>query len=400
MNRLSRLLFAVSLAACGGKAGNTTLCDGTANAPAACTQACDPTPNAPNTCPAGYHCNQAGVCDALCVIGDDRCPAGTKCSADGYCNDDGTGVASDVDADCPAIHFTPTRVTPSIEVVIDRSGSMSTSFGSNGGTRSSVLLDALFNANTGAVTTTQTEVYFGLEMFSGSQSTQAHPCVDGPPGSLDTTGHVVTRALNNSTAMATLAGNAANKPGGSTPTAAAIGQAYSDFIANPPPANSPPIIILATDGEPNSCSGGADMGNSVNQVASAFADALNIRTYVVGLNLQDSITYLQAIANAGVGKTSGAKYYNAESPQDLVDAVNSIITSAISCDLVINQMVDPASAPHAVVTLNGSTLVYGTDWTLGSDKMTIHIQGAACATLKNTPGADVEATFPCGSVIQ
>ncbi|MFT3697338.1 MAG: vWA domain-containing protein [Kofleriaceae bacterium] len=395
MNRLSRLLFAVSLAACGGKSGETTLCDGTANAPAACSQACDPTPNAPNTCPSGYHCNQAGVCDAQCVIGDDRCPAGTVCSSDGYCNNDGTGVAGDVDADCPAIHFMAKRVTPSIEVVIDRSGSMSTSFGSNNGTRSSVLLDALFNTTSGAVTTTQAEVYFGLEMFSGAQT----PCTDGPPGAINVTGHSVTRALSNSAAMATVAGNASNKPSGSTPTAAAIGQAYADFVATPPPADSPPIILLATDGEPNSCGGGADNNNSVNQVAQAYLDPLNIKTYVVGLNLQDSLDYLQAIANAGVGRTSGAKYYNAESPQDLIDAVNSIITSAISCDLTINQNVDPASAPHAIVTLNGMTLVYGTDWTLVGNN-TIHIQGTACVELKNTPGADVEATFPCGSVIQ
>lgn len=389
MKRVCRILLAVSLAACGGKAGdNTTLCDGTASEPAACSQACDPSPNAPNTCPSGYHCNQAGVCDALCVIGDDRCPAGTKCSADGYCNDDGTGIAGTVDADCPAIHFTPTRVTPSIELVLDRSGSMA-------GTRYNSLKTALFDPTNGAIVNTQAQVYFGEMLFSGSQT----PCTDGPPGSLNITNFSTNgRVLNNATAMSTLTTSVPG-PSGSTPTSAALDTAATLFTgANAPPAGSPPIILLATDGEPNACDGSGDSGRSVSSTAQNYADG--IRTYVIGIDQDVGKDFLQAIANAGVGKTSGAPYYVATNPQELTDAFNAIITSAISCDVTINQMVDPASAPHATVTLNGTTLVYGTDWTLGSDKMTIHIQGAACATLKNTPGADVEATFPCGSVIQ
>ena len=44
-------------------------------------------------------------------------------------------------------------------------------------------------------------------------------------------------------------------------------------------------------------------------------------------------------------------------------------------------------------------LTFGTDWTLDPNGTTIHIIGAACTTLKSTPGATVNATFPCGSVI-
>jgi hypothetical protein len=62
-------------------------------------------------------------------------------------------------------------------------------------------------------------------------------------------------------------------------------------------------------------------------------------------------------------------------------------------------MVDPGSAPNATVTLDGAPLTFGTDWTLDANGMTIHILGAACMTLKSTPSAVVDATFPCGSVI-
>ena len=96
---------------------------------------------------------------------------------------------------------------------------------------------------------------------------------------------------------------------------------------------------------------------------------MQIRTFILGLNLQGSTAYLQAVANAGVGQTMGnAPYYNASNPQQLVDAFNTIINGVISCDLTINQQVDPASAPGATVTLNGMNLTFGTDWTLDAER--------------------------------
>jgi hypothetical protein len=355
-------------------------------------QACDPTPGAMNTCPSGAHCSPDGKCDLQCTQGGGECPEGDVCTTDGYCNQGSGNPQPDVDANCPAVHFTPTPTIPSIELVLDRSGSMTGTDISP--TRYGALKTALFGA-AGAVATKEGQVYFGEELFAGDEP----GCVDGPPGALNVTNYSAPRALNNATAMSTLT---TNKPpnNGSTPTAAAIGQAASDFNANPPPAGSPPIILLATDGVPNSCGNNNDNNNSVNQVASAYASAMNIRTFILGLNLQGSTAYLQAIANAGVGQTTGnAPYYNASNPQQLVDAFNTIINGVISCDLTINQTVDQGSAPGAIVTLNGMNLTFGTDWTLDPNGMVIHIIGGACTTLKNTPNAVVDATFPCGSVI-
>ena len=391
MNRLYAALLFTAAVGCGPKNADS-LCN-QVPPPAACAQACDPTPGAASTCPSGYHCSPDGKCDLQCTQGGNECQDGQTCSPDGYCNQ-GSNTPPDVDANCPAVHFTPMPVTPSIELVLDRSGSMDMTDISP--TRYKALEAALFGAN-GAVTTKQGQVYFGEELFAGDAAQL--PCVDGPPGSLNVTNFSAPRALNNAAVMSTLT---MNKPpnGGSTPTAAAIGQAVSDFNANPPPAGSPPIILLATDGQPNSCGNGGDNGNSVNQIASAYASAMQIRTFILGLNLQGSTAYLQAVANAGVGQTMGnAPYYNASNPQQLVDALNTIINGVISCDLTINQAVDPASAPNATVTLNGLNLIFGTDWTLDPNGMVIHIVGNACTTLKNTPNAVVDATFPCGSVI-
>jgi len=392
MNRLyAALLFAAAAAGCGPKNAES-LCN-QVPAPPACATACDPTPGAANTCPAGYHCSPDGKCDLQCTQGGSECPDGDYCSTDGYCNVGSGAPPMDVDANCPAVHFTPMPTIPSIELVLDRSGSMSMSDISP--TRYGALENALFGAS-GAVTTKQANVYFGEELFAGDEPN----CVDGPPGSLNVTNYSAPRALNNATAMTTLT---MNKPpnNGSTPTAAAVGQAVRDFNATPPPPGSPPIILLATDGEPNSCGNGGDNNNSVNQVASAYASAMQIRTFIIGLNLQGSTAYLQAIANAGVGQMTGnAPYYNASNPQQLINAFNTIINGVISCDLTINQMVDQSSAQGATVTLNGMNLTFGTDWTLDPNGMIIHIIGTACTTLKNTPNAVVDATFPCGSVIQ
>ena len=388
MNRLYAVLFVATVAGCGPK-NPESLCNQTP-APTACQTVCDPQPGAPNTCPAGYHCSPGGTCDLQCTQGGGQCPDGDSCSNDGYCNVDGTNPV-DVDANCPAVHFTPMPVIPSIELVLDRSGSMDMPFSGNM-SRYQTLEDALFNTTTGAIVTSQAQVYFGEELFAGDSG--QNPCTDGPPGSLNINGYSAPRALNNASVLSMLT---ANKPpnGGATPTSAALDTAVAGFAANPPPPGSPPIILLATDGEPNSCGNGADNGRSVNSTTTAYN--LGIQTYIIGLAGVNN-AFLQQIANAGVHGTN-APYYTANNAAALVTAFNTIIAGAISCDLTINQMVDPGSAPNATVTLDGSPLTFGTDWTLDANGMTIHILGAACATLKSTPSAVVDATFPCGSVI-
>ncbi len=380
MNRLyAAMFFAAATTACGPKSPES-LCSAVP-APAACQTACDPSPGALNTCPGGYHCSPDGKCDLQCTQGGGECGTGFVCSNDGYCNNDGTGSSHDVDATCPAVHFVPTPVIPSIELVLDRSGSMAMNDISPN--RYAALRSGLTGA-TGAVTSTQSKVYFGAALFSGDQM----PC-------LSLAGYTAPRALDNASVIDTLIG--AHGPGGATPTADAITLVTQDFATNPPPAGSPPIILLATDGEPNSCDGGGGTQPSIDATKAAFA--AGIKTYIVGLaNLNTA--YLQQIANAGVGQTTGnASFYTADSPQTLVTAFNSIIAGAISCDLTINQHVDPGTAPNATVTLNGTALTFGSDWSLDANGMTIHILGAACTTLKSSPNAVVDATFPCGSVI-
>src|SRR5690606_36981903 len=119
------------------------------------------------------------------------------------------------------------------------------------------------------------------------------------------------RALNNLSQVQALIDS--QSPSGNTPTPGAIDQTVQLFQANPPPAGSPPIIVLATDGLPNSCSGSDTQSQSVQSAANAYA--AGIRTYVLGIaGVNDS--FLQNMANAGQGVQAGqpnAKFFTANS---------------------------------------------------------------------------------------
>ena len=303
-------------------------------------------------------------------------------------DDDGNGSGSNTggggpDANCPAVNFTATQVTPSIQLLIDRSGSMGTALPGTSTTRYQAMRDALVGAS-GVVGQLQTKAYFGASLF-----TSDNPCP-----------HLYTTAARQMNNLGQVQGLIDSQgPGGNTPTPPAIDQTVAYFQANPAPSGSPPIIVLATDGLPNSCGSGAD--TQVQSVASAANAYTNgIRTFILGIaGVNDS--FLQQMANAGQGVMPGApdaKYYTANSPADLQAAFQAIIGGVVSCELQINGTVDPAQASSGSVSLNGAQLTYGTDWIVVNGN-TIRLLGAACDTLKSSSNPQVQASFSCGAVI-
>ncbi len=301
--------------------------------------------------------------------------------------DTGSG-SNGPDANCPAVNFTPMKTTPSIEMVVDRSGSMTmTDIAPN---RYQAVENGLFGA-TGAIPANQANVYFGALLFAGDQT----PC-------LNTTGFTTPRALNNSNALQALL--AAHPPnGGSTPTADAIDRSVADFMATPPPMGSPPIILLTTDGAPNSCAGGGGNGPSIAAAQAAYGKGIQL--FILGLaNLNTQ--YLQDMANAGTGKPTNqnpgcancSPFFVANNPAALSAAFNQIINGILSCDLSLTSTIDPSQAMNGIVVINGKMLVFGTDWMLVNGNI-IRLIGQACTDFKNSTNPMVSATFPCGSVI-
>ena len=101
-------------------------------------------------------------------------------------------------------------------------------------------------------------------------------------------------------------------PSGATPT---VGSDRSgrgaDFKATPPPAGSPPIILARDGWRAEKPRNGNDNNNSVNQVASAYASAMQIRTFIIGLNLQGSTATCKRSRTQASARPWAMRDYNA-----------------------------------------------------------------------------------------
>lgn len=282
---------------------------------------------------------------------------------------------------CPTITITPVPSVPSIELVLDRSGSMAQDFG--GVDRYAAMREALVGAN-GVVTTHATSVGFGAALYAGAP---ACPTIATVP-----------RALGNRDGIAALIDSAV--PEGSTPTVAAINAAIADFAAAPPALGMTAVILLAGDGEPNTCDG-AGNAKPASLAAATEARHAGIRTLVLDLGGTAESTHQQAMANAGAGVLPGtpdAPVYSASDPAQLGVALDSIVSGVLECELSLGVAVDPNSVSGATVTLNGAVLTYGSQWILLGTS-TLELLGSACAAVRAAPTPIVTATFPCGALI-
>lgn len=394
MTRVLLLGLVLALTACSAAKTIESLCAGAVPEPVGCNLPCDPAPGAPSACIAGYHCSADGKCDKVCNLGGAECGDGNACTTDGRCVPEGE-VGIDPDASCPEVHFTATKTIPSIQLLIDRSGSMLHDFADERTTDNSLRkytaeVAALVGPQ-GVVTQLQSSVYFNASMYPGATCPGLYQSDNG-------------RQLNNKPAIESLLAMRAPDSTANTPTPASIDLAVADFMAHPAPPGSPPVIVLATDGLPNDCDGNNAAQARLDSIEAARnASRSGIRLYllVVGTKIDD--TFKRELANAGQGVQAGqpdAVAYTATDPASLSAAFQDIIRGVVSCDLRLDGgMVDPADASGGIVTLNGKDLAFGTDWTLDADKVTIHLLGEACATLKSSPDPKVDAVFACGAVV-
>jgi hypothetical protein len=250
----------------------------------------------------------------------------------------------------------------------------------------------------GVITTLGSQVVFGASLYTYNRNTDAQcPRITKTP----------TRALNNTTSITQLLNN--NSPSADTPTGESIRKVIEDFQQNPPAANSVPVILLATDGEPDRCAdpdANDAQSRQLSVDAAAAAYAAGIRTIVLSVGSQVGDDHLQAVANAGAGMppaTGTAPFYKANNPAELSAALSSIITGILSCELDLSGQVDVNRASEGTVDLSGGScsaagsLDFGTEWEM-VDSDTIRVLGAACEALK-AGSCTLQATFACGTII-
>lgn len=288
---------------------------------------------------------------------------------------------------CDEVHLIAEPRIPTVQLVIDQSSSMLTGFG--GTNRWLAVYQTLMDPATGVVTQLQGDVRFGLTLYS-SQS--------GFAGGMCPMTSTVAAEFDNHAAIDAVWSAAV--PIDDTPTGDTVSEVTPLLVADPFVGRK--YIVLATDGEPDTCAQpdpNQGQDQALASVQSAFG--LGLETFILSVGSEIGAAHLQQMANAGVGLdplgAENAPYYQALDPVQLLDAFLEILASVASCSFEIEGEVDPAQVCDGTVWLDGVELDCGVDWTM-PDPHTIELQGDACDAIKDGMTHDVEARFPCGAV--
>jgi hypothetical protein len=314
---------------------------------------------------------------------------------------------------CASAQVTATRITPSVYFVIDGSSSMNTRFGGTG-TRWSVLREALIGQN-GVVRKLESAVKFGMTIYSNNDPKKC-PAMSEVPSK-----------LSNLSAMT--AAYPAMETGGGTPTGEALQHvvdglpSYSNMLDG---AMRPPIIILATDGEPNGCSSAAtcdwiDWANCLGELLGTLASApatydttlaavraakmKGVPVWVISLaDGLNNIPNLQKTANIGAGladnASPGSTIYSPQNPDDLTTTLTKLLSAAVTCDVELKGTLTVGRACEGSVMVNGNKLPCNDaqGWK-ATDAKHIQLQGDACTRFKSDPTILLDARFPCDVVV-
>jgi hypothetical protein len=218
----------------------------------------------------------------------------------------------------------------------------------------------------------------------------------------------------------------ASFPGGSdTPTGDSIDVLVDIIQSDPPPAEGPTIIVLATDGEPDSCevpnpnpTAGARL-EAVTASGNSHDAGIDVFVLWVGqLSSSGTKDHLKEVANVGVGigasvgvpvpsgedpanPTAGAPFWVGNDPASLEGAFEQIISASISCDIEIDKPFDDVelACQQGDVRLNGTPLDCPSEWRVkaGADNI-IELVGNACDAFKSGEST-FTAEFPCGAIV-
>jgi Mg-chelatase subunit ChlD len=316
----------------------------------------------------------------------------------------GAPIIADSDL-CASARVTATRTTPTVIFLLDGSSSMNAAFGA--GTRWTVLRDTLLGP-TGVIPMLESTVNFGSTIYgTGAEC----------PTLLE-----VQPALSNLAQIS--AAFPATEPGVGTPT----GEALQTVVDRLPDYNemldasgAAPVVILATDGEPNGCIGQSAatcdwLGDLANCIASAAsvpanyettlaavrsAQAKNIPVWIISLaDGLNAIPDLQRTANIGAGlpedASPGATIFAPQNGMELTNTISSLISQATSCNVSLSGTLDVPRACEGSVLMNGASLMCddANGWR-AVDSTHIELQGAACEMFKANPAVVLDARFPC-----
>lgn len=373
-----------------------------------CGEPCD----AQGGCPAGFYCGDDDKCTADCTADGTGCADNEVCASGGRCVPKGSSTDGSAGADtvCADIEVAATRVTPTIILVVDKSGSMNADF-SGGKSRWDVVRETLIDPDDGIVPPLVNQVRFGLALYTATDEVNEDyqpavgecPRLDLTPPDRDNLKQISDGYMPISWRGSTVVPRGASI-GWDTPTGDAIDGVVKWLKSEgelPSPTGDPVVLLLATDGAPDRCEA-CDPQNTpearkevVDAVTAAYKDH-GVTTYAlfVGSATTSIKEHMNDVAEAGHGNDS---FYEATDATALQTQLGAIIQGQVTCDLKLDgEIPELEDACDGTVRLDGIALECGTDWKATSTS-TIEILGTACDELK--AGKELTATFPCGGIV-
>jgi hypothetical protein len=402
----------------GGSGGGGLTCETLVEPPPGCDDACPL--GSDSECELGTHCLN-GACFAQCTA-TEGCNDNHTCNSRGRCVPDlatgGTGGTGNAGGNaCQSVSITPTRSIPNVMFLVDQSGSMTSSFG--GGENRWQAAHSAINA---IVSNPLDDIVrFGLTTYTSRNGFQNGRDCPRLPTQIDF-------ELDNSDSFANdnlYPYNYPSADGEDTPTGDSIDALVSLIQASPPPNDGPTIIVLATDGLPDSCECADSWPNEVDTAdnyceagppvdprieavmaaEAAHAAGIDVLPLWVGDlddNPQDPTrSHMQDVADAGVGGTGTV--WVGDDPASLSSAFQTIISDSISCDVQMDKRFDDKNkaCEEGDVRLDGTPLSCSdtNGWRVkpGVDDV-IELVGATCDTFKSGD-VNFSASFPCGAII-
>jgi hypothetical protein len=413
------------------------------NAPAECSIEC----GASNPfCPDGFFCGSNGTCDAEC---SQAATSGSACDDTEVCTFNGRCSIKASDNQCATVRLDIKRVVPNVALLIDQSGSMAwpleiaKPYSTSNPPRWDLIRDFMIGSSAertsgtsgGLIYGLQKDVKFSIALYTADwySTPDTTPRTDDCPAMswpiVQNTPYR-TPILNSYGLISSFYSSAS--PLAATPTGPALLELANSLHGMP--LEGPKIIILATDGEPDTCNieGVTFVGDSAEieaqkravaraeavqaaQAALGDGQSPGIQTFVIGVGPDTSNEHLQTLANAGTGVES-SPYWKinlgniAGARAELAAAFRKIIYPFVSCTLELSKQVQADQACAGTVKLNGATesLSCGGDdgWALTEDATHIELKGAACEEFRRPlfdddpkTNPEVEVDFPCAAVL-
>ena len=289
---------------------------------------------------------------------------------------------------CPELDEVLVPQVPTFQLVVDQSGSMDDPFG-GGMTRWEAMREALVGGE-GVVATLQSQIRFGISLYRNEMGAGTCPGVQELAPQLDAQDEITTLLEM-------------QMPGGDTPTGESLTEITASLLADDWEGEK--VLVLSTDGEPDSCEVPDPMTMAeIDEARMLAIDAVRnaydegIRTFVISVGDEVGEDHLQDLANAGVGNGPGdpdATFWIADDTMGLIDAFNEVIAGIRPCEFTLDMTLTMQVASTCTVTVNGEAVPFmdPDGWTRSAEDE-IELQGAACEAIQQGV-AIVQMTCTC-----